>query len=205
MNETTTTTGGTPTTPPTTGDGTGAPEGQGQNAGNGNGNGGTTAGGERITLTSEQLAERLERAKQSALAQVKRDQDARDRAAEEERLKAQGEHEKLAAQAKAEVAKLEPALEAAVAERDALREHLNSYISKQAKDWPADYRALIPEGDDALARWQAFERVQKVVPGVGAPRTPGNSPSPAPRGQPDKSLVDIELERLSKSGAFGRG
>jgi small-conductance mechanosensitive channel len=189
---------------PTTGDGTGAPE--GQNAGTGNG-GTTTAGGERITLTTAQLDERLERARQSALAQVKRDQDARDRAAEEERLKAQGEHEKLAAQAKARVSELEPQLKTAETERDALREHVNGYISKQAKDWPADYRALIPEEDDALARWQAFERVQKVVPGQGAPRTPGNTPSPAPRGngQPAKSLVDQEKERLLATGWFTSG
>jgi hypothetical protein len=190
----------TTTTPPTTGDGSGAPE--GQNAGNGNGG---TAGGERITLTEAQLKERLTRAKESALAQVKREQEARDRAAEEERLRQQGEHEKLAQQAKARVDELEPQLKSAETERNALREHLNGYISKQTKDWPADYRALVPEGDDALSRWQAFERVQKVVPGVGAPRTPGNTPSPAPRGAPDKSLVDIELERLAKTGGFGRG
>lgn len=194
----------TTTTPPTTGDGTGASE--GQNAGNGNG-GTTGAGGERITLTTAQLDERLERARQSALAQVKRDQEARDRAAEEERLKAQGEHEKLAAQAKARVSELEPQLKSAETERDALREHLNGYIGKQTKDWPADYRALVPEGDDALARWQAFERVQKVAPGAGAPRTPGNTPSPAPRGngQPTKSLVDQEKERLLGTGWFTSG
>jgi hypothetical protein len=201
MADDTTTT--TTTTPPTTGDGSGAPE--GQNAGTGNGGTTGTAGGERITLTAEQLKERLERTERAVLARIAKEQADKDAAAEAERLKTQGKYEELAQKAQRRVDDLEPQLKSAETERDALREHVNGYISKQAKDWPADYRALIPEGDDALARWQAFERVQKVVPGQGAPRTPGNSPSPAPRGAPDKSLVDIELERLAKVGGFGRG
>lgn len=198
-----TTTTATTTTATTTGDGPGAPE--GQNAGAGNGGTPTGAGGERITLTAEQLKERLERTERAVLARIAKEQTERDAAAEAERLKTQGKYEELAQKAQRKVDELEPALEAAKTERDALREHLNSYIDRATKDWPADYRNLITVKEDALARWRQFEVAQKVVPGQGTPRTPGNSPSPPPRGAPDKSLVDIELERLAKSGGFGRG
>jgi hypothetical protein len=192
----------TTTTPPTTGDGSGAPD--GQNAGNGNGG---TAGGERITLTEAQLKERLERTERAVLARIAKEQADKDAAAEAERLKTQGAYEQLAQKAQRKVDELEPQLKSAETERDALREHLNNYIDRATKDWPADYRNLITVKEDALARWQQFEVAQKVVPGVGARCTPGNTPSPAPRGngQPTKSLVDQERERLLGTGLFSSG
>jgi small-conductance mechanosensitive channel len=193
-----------PTIPPTTGDGSGAPAGQNAGTGNGGTNGDE---GERLTLTTKDLKERLERTERAVLARIAKEQADKDAAAEAERLKTQGAYEQLAQKAQRKVDELEPQLEAVTTERDALREHLNNYIDRATKDWPADYRNLITVKEDALARWRQFEVAQKVVPGVGAPRTPGNTPSPAPRGngQPTKSLVDQERERLLGTGLFSSG
>lgn len=139
------------------------------------------------------------------------------REAEEARLKAQQEWQLLAQKHESRVKELEPTLEQmgeAIKARDAL---LLATVKAETKDWPAEAKALVPHEADALAQMAAVDKARPLVAKLaeqasGAAgtqqgsqnwRPPGNTPGPRPAQEPNKSLVERELERLRATGVYG--
>lgn len=127
------------------------------------------------------------------------------RESEEARLKGQQEWQQLATQHETRVKELEPrleALEAAIAARD---EILLKTVRTETKDWPAEAKALIPQDGDALAQMAAVDKARALVAKLAepGPRTPGNAPGPRAAGEPNKTLVEREMERLRATGVYG--
>jgi hypothetical protein len=145
-------------------------------------------GGEKMLTQAEVDAvvkDRLERQQRAIDAKAKSDREA----AEAQRLTEQQEFKTLAERHEAKVREIEPQLQAATTERDALRTHVNRQIDTAMKDWPAEIKGLVPAADtaDAQARLTAFETARAIADkfgsGAGAgSRTPGSALSPRPAG-----------------------
>jgi DNA repair exonuclease SbcCD ATPase subunit len=113
------------------------------------------------------------------------------REAEEGRLKAQQEWQRLATQHEARVKELEPQLEALQAGLEARDAELLKTVKAETKDWPPEAKALIPHEGDALAQMAAVDKARALVAKLGEP------------GEPNKSLVDREMDRLRATGTYG--
>jgi len=170
----------------------------------------------RITFTEAQLAERLARKEAQVLARVQQQQAEKDAAAQADHLRKQGEFQTLLNTLEPKLAQTTAQLETVQAERDALRAHVSDHVTKQTKDWPADFKKLVPETDDALARWSGYQTAADLYAKYGQqPTQPGQAtapqriqgavPSPRPSSAPPKTQVDQEIERLAKGGMFARG
>lgn len=149
-------------------------------------------------------------------ARLKREQDAqaakeaKTRAADEEARRAKaGEWETLAAQREGRIKELEAFQTQADEERSALHDRLNRHVNAQIKGWPDAFKALVPKSDDALERWDAYERAAAAVAEVtpaqhSAPlRTPGTGPNPRPAGNAGPNAAqDAEYQRLIRTGKY---
>jgi hypothetical protein len=115
--------------------------------------------------------------------------------AEQERLKKQGEYQKLAETHEKRVKELEPI----ETRYKALSELVNTQIEAIIKDWPAEIKAFDPGKDAPVETRQ--EWVNKSIPiitklGQPAPGAPGNAPGPKPAGAAgNKKDVDELRER----------
>jgi ATPase subunit of ABC transporter with duplicated ATPase domains len=99
--------------------------------------------------------------------------------AEQAQLRAKAEWEELAKQHEESVREMEPRLQTAESERDALREHVTKTMRAQMREWPAEMRDLVPGDDVPIAqRLAAFEKARIAVEKLGAMGAAGNGPGP---------------------------
>jgi hypothetical protein len=140
-----------------------------------------------------------ERAAADQRVQAERD------AIEKDKLRAQQEWQKLAEQHETRVKELQPQLDALTKGIEARDAELLKTVKAETKDWPPEAKALIPAEGDALAQMAAVSSARALVAKLGepGPRTPGNTPGPRPAGEPNKSLVDREMDRLRATGTYG--
>lgn len=124
--------------------------------------------------------------------------------AEEQKLKEQGEFQKLAEQHAARVKELEP-----IQERySTLAELVHDQIKEQVKTWPDEVKSLLPGKDTPVEeRLKAVERMKPLAEKIAQQQrgmAPGNSPNPKPaQGQtPDDARTDF-YNRLRTSGKYG--
>lgn len=131
-------------------------------------------------------------------------------AAEQQRLKEQGEFKQLAEQASARVKELEP-----VQERyTALSTLLSGQIKAQTKDWPKEVKDLLPGDDVAIeVRYEQVQKLQTLATQLASQSQqqqraslPGNKPGPQPQTNNeqtrDQQVNDFRLRR-KQSGMYG--
>jgi predicted nuclease with TOPRIM domain len=160
----------------------------------------------RNKLTYEQLEEKLRKANADAAekrVKLKRFEDEQQQR-EEQRLKEQGDFQKLAEQHKARIEELEPK----VAEHEELVELWNERLKLDTKDWPDSVKKLLAPTKDLpmKARIKQVADLQLVVNEMQTQQRgsqPGNSPSPKPAGQqtPDDIRRTFE-QRLRASSKY---
>ena len=140
------------------------------------------SGTEKKTFTEEDV----NRIVQTRLSEEKRKQqeaiEAGKRKAEEERLKQQGEFEKIAAQRQEEIDKIKPKAEAA----DRYAERLNSIADGIVAAWPEEVKTLDPGSDNLDLRLDWIEKSRPLAERLLAlPKAPdtdagkGNHPAPS--------------------------
>ncbi len=117
------------------------------------------------------------------------------KAAEQQRLKEQGEFKQLAEQSAARVKELEPTVE----KYSKLTELVSAQIKAETKDWPKEIKTFDP-GDNASVedRLAWMEKSKPLIEKLTAQaRQPGNSPNPKPAGDPtQEELKQKEIQRL---------
>jgi len=127
-------------------------------------------GGEKMLTQAEVDAvvkDRLERQQRAIDAKAKSDREA----AEAQRLTEQQEFKTLAERHEAKVREIEPQLQAATTERDALRTHVNRQIDTAMKDWPAEIKGR--------RRWLPHARQRAL---------------PSPRGRPGRRPIQRDRD-----------
>lgn len=125
-------------------------------------------------------------------------------AAEEQRLREQGEFKLLAEKHEARVKELEPK----AARFDELAEKIRKQIKTATKEWPAEVKTFYP-GDDAdisvLQDW--YDRSQPLLERFtqqARGQAPGNRPNPPAQGQPSREdLVAANMRELKKQRTYG--
>ncbi len=170
----------------------------------------TSQGDTSSTTSQPRSVEELER----LLAEYKRDnaeyrKKAREReatlqAAEEQRLKEQGEFKQLAEKHEARVKELEPK----AARFDELAEKIRKQIKTATKEWPAEVKTFYP-GDDAdisvLQDW--YDRSQPLLERFtqqARGQAPGNRPNPPAQGQPSREdMISANMRELKKQRTYG--
>ncbi len=145
-------------------------------------------------LRSENASHRKKTQEQATAAQ----------AAEQQRLKEQGEYKQLAETHEARVKQLEPV----ETSYKALSERVNAQIDTQIKDWPAEVKSLVPSSETPVEqRLEQLERLRPLVDKLqlqakGTQR--GNSPNPPATGQVgDPATHEENVKKLRRSGMYG--
>jgi hypothetical protein len=161
------------------------------------------------STTTHRSAEELERLNAELMRdnanyrKKAREQEIAVQAAEQERLKQQGEYKQLAETHEKRVKELEP-LAALYQE---LADLVNAQIEVQIKDWPAEVKAFDPGKDASVKERQTW--VNKSLPLVTKlvqtqPGTPGNSPGPKPVGSQQAQQQDVATLKDRYSATRGR-
>jgi chromosome segregation ATPase len=132
------------------------------------------------------------------------------KAAEQQRLKEQGEFKQLAEQSAARVKELEP-----VQERyTALSGLLADQIKAQIKDWPKEVKDLLPGDDTPIeVRYSQVQKLQTLATQLASQAQtqqraslPGNKPGPQPNTNNEQTreqqVNDFRLRR-KQSGMYG--
>jgi DNA repair exonuclease SbcCD ATPase subunit len=132
------------------------------------------------------------------------------KAAEQQRLKEQGEFKQLAEQSAARVKELEP-----IQERyEQLSGLLKDQIKAQIKDWPKEVKDLLPGDDTPIeVRYQQAQKLQALADKVAdqaqtqqRASLPGNRPGPQPNQNSELSRDQQKQEfrlRRARSGQYG--
>jgi hypothetical protein len=144
-------------------------------------------------LRSENASHRKKAQEQTQVAQ----------AAEEARLKEQGEFKKLAEKHEARVKELEPV----ASQYSQLAELVSGQIESQIKDWPAELKAFDPGKDSPIEQRLAWLEkskplLEKLMQQVRS-QSPGNAPSPRPASPNGSKDVDELRTRYRESGKYG--
>lgn len=129
--------------------------------------------------------------------------------AENERLKAQQEFQKLAEKAQKRVSELEAHVPTLETELAAYRDHIAADMTAVMEKWPDELKALVPADGPLQARLTAFNAAKAVAaklegrqPAANpAPGTPQRQPRPADN---EKTPAQAETERLRSSGRYGK-
>jgi hypothetical protein len=126
-------------------------------------------------------------------------------AAEEARLREQGQFKELADKHEARVKELEP-----IADRyKKLTELVNEQIKAGIKDWPVEAKTFDPgPSADIVERYAWFEKAQPLAAKLAtqaAGYAPGNTPSPKPAGSAAAGQAAVEelKQRLKTTGRYG--
>lgn len=122
--------------------------------------------------------------------------------AEEQKLREQGEFQKLAEQHQARVKELEPTVE----RYQKLSDLVHEQIKAQVKEWPDEVKTLVPDKNTPVEeRLTALEKLKPLaekfaVQARGA--QPGNAPNPRPSDNVGSTDVKSAMERLRASGTY---
>lgn len=124
--------------------------------------------------------------------------------AEEERLKAQGEFQKLAEKHAARVQELEPLQ----GRFDTLSTLITGQIETQIKDWPAEVKTFDPGVDASVEQRLAWVEkskplIEKLQQQAQSGR-PGNAPNPKPSVQGSEGVQSDYTNKLLKSNRYPR-
>jgi hypothetical protein len=147
------------------------------------------------------------RARLKALEEKQNKLDADAQTAETERLKQQGEFEKLAEQRATELGEVKPKLETLQTRFDKLAGLTRGRFEADTKDWPKEVTDLLPKGEgvDVLELAESIEKYRPLATkflstqsGGGYGRN-GSGPSPAGAAQPDLEKAAKEHGRLYAS------
>jgi DNA repair exonuclease SbcCD ATPase subunit len=183
-------------TDPSQGDPLSNPQAQGANS--------TSQGEQRPPISIEALQQKiteLERDNRNYRVQRKQQEEAA-QAAEQQRLKEQGQFKQLAEQHAARVQELEPVAQSYTQ----LAELVSGQIESQIKDWPAELKAFDPGADAPIEQRLAWlekskpllEKMQQQV----RTQQPGNVPNPRPAGTNAGKDVDELRSRYRESGKY---
>jgi hypothetical protein len=154
-------------------------------------------------LRKEQASNRTKiKAQEAAQTKIEADR----KAAEDERLRQQGEHQKLAEQYKAELDQAKPQLEGLQGKYDKLSDMLNKQLEATIKDWPAEIKALDPGKDaDLEKRLEWMDKAKLAVEKlVKTPARPGNAPNPRPADQQNLTPAEQAVRELQATGRYNR-
>jgi hypothetical protein len=133
-----------------------------------------------------------------------------DQAAEQQRLKEQGQWQGLAEQATARVKELEPVQE----DYKALSALLADQIKAQTKDWPKEVKDLLPGDDTPIkVRYEQVQKLQTLATQLASQSQqqqraslPGNKPGPQPNQNNEQTreqqVNDFRLRR-KQGGMYG--
>lgn len=124
--------------------------------------------------------------------------------AELKRLADQQEFKQIADKHESRVKELEPTVQSLTAERDAYQAHILADIDAAMKEWPEEFKELVPTEGDALNRLRAFQAASKAygkISGTTRAPVPGNTTKPKPNESPD-ATTDAEYKRLASSGRY---
>lgn len=121
----------------------------------------------------------------------------------EERLKQQGEFQKLAEQHEARVKELEPTVE----RFNSLTSLVSEQIEAQIKDWPAEAKIFDPGKDapiESRLDWmnKAKALVDKLNANTAPQSRPGNGPNPKPASPTPEGLQQRLENQLRASGKY---
>ncbi len=122
--------------------------------------------------------------------------------AEEQKLREQGEFQKLAEQHQARVRELEP-----VQERyNALAELVNEQIKTQVSDWPEEVKSLVPDKKTPVEeRLKSLEKLKPLAERFAVQQrgqSPGNVPNPKPAETVGASDVKSAMDVLRAGGTY---
>jgi hypothetical protein len=152
--------------------------------------------GERITLTTSQLEERLREQENRTLARLRSEQEQKDRKAELAQLAAKAEWEEIAKTHEQTVRELQPQLDSYKTRLETLSDRLNKQIEQGIRDWPAEARKMVPPSEDVAARLDAYENMRQLLDGGRVSgRAPGNGTGPRPTAGPAAAEKTEELLR----------
>lgn len=117
----------------------------------------------------------------------------------EEKLKQQGDYQKLLEAKEAELSQIKPIVENYTRLSSILVERAKSEV----KDWPKEAKDLLPSTDDPFAYVEAVEKIKplaaKLTP---AQAQPGNKPNP-PVAQQQGFTVEDAIALAKRSGSYG--
>ena len=119
----------------------------------------------------------------------------------EERLKQQGEFQKLAEQHEARVKELEPTVE----RYTALTSLVSEQIEAQIKDWPAEAKIFDPGKDVPIEQRLEWMNKAKALVDKLQPQQqmrPGNSPNPKPAAQTPEAYQQKLENQMRSSGKY---
>lgn len=121
-------------------------------------------------------------------------------AAEEARLKEQGEFQKLAEQHQSRVKELEPISE----KYTQLTELVSAQIKAQTKDWPPEIKTFDPGENASIEdRLAWMEKSKPLIEKLQASK-PGNGPNPKPSQGSAKEAAQTAFDKLRATGQYGR-
>jgi predicted nuclease with TOPRIM domain len=132
----------------------------------------------------------------------RRKQEEINKAAEEARLKEQGEFKQLAEKHQARVNELEPVQER-YTDLSAL---LAEQIKAQSKDWPKEVKDLLPSDDIPVeVRYAQVQKLQSLVNTMQQKANlPGNGPNPKPSNGSAKEAAQSAFDKLRATGQYSR-
>lgn len=132
----------------------------------------------------------------------KQQQEEAGRRAEEERLRQQGEYQKLLEQQAPEFERLRSV------EQDylALSASTHKQIDAEIKDWPKEVKALVPSAEtpvhQRMDRLNEARAVLALVQQQARSQSPGNGPNPKPAGNTPEDLSKQYEQRMRRSGGY---